>query len=535
MPGWVGSLIYAFAVIVAASLLHVAVFRLLKTRRGATLARLAILTLAIRLLMTVLDDSALLGPQHTITSQATKSAVNGLLSLWILTMMLRLLEPFFFSRLLPSDKRGEVPGIFKDIVRVFLIALVVMFVLKTGFGVELGALLTTSAILSAVVGFALQDTLGNILAGIAIFVEKPFEVGDWIEIGEQEGMVDHMSWRATRIWTRDNDYVVIPNSVLANGRIINFCKPRQLHREHFKIGVSYSSPPNKVKSVLLKAVEDSIKHGVSRKPDPEVLLLSYDDFSIEYDVRFWIKDYKKKDNIQDSVRARIWYYFRRHGIEIPFPIRNVNLRTVSAEAEEERKRTEEKGLRRALGRVPILEALGEQDMESLMEEIEVLNFATGEDLVKQGDPGESFFIILKGNMSVVIVDDTGQEHEVGALGKHDYFGEMSLVTGERRNATVRCVEDCSVAVVDREAFRHVMQANEKVFEALTDIVHERIEMNRAKLASSGKRQEELPPKRDKGWVRSTMQSLFGIGLLRGLTQKSSDGIVAEKANWEGMS
>jgi hypothetical protein len=265
-------------------------------------------------------------------------------------------------------------------------------------------------------------------------------------------------------------------------------------------------------------------------PAPEVVLVSYDDFSIEYDVRFWIRDYRKKENIQDAVRSRVWYQFRRYGIEIPFPIRNVYLRPVSRKAEQERERREQEELQHALERVPILEPLDETDVARLMEEVEIQRFAAGEDLVRQGEAGDSFFIILKGNVSVIITDEMGQDHDVRALGKYDYFGEMSLLTGEKRNATVRSTEDCTVVVVDREAFKHVIEANEAILESLTDIVHERLQDNRQKMEAAGKRREELPPKRDKGWVRTTMQNLLGVGLFRGLTRKGSGANVTENGD-----
>jgi small-conductance mechanosensitive channel len=530
MPSWVASLIIALAVTAGVSVLHAIAFRYFKARRGVTISRLLIVTLFVRLLIDVISDPNLLGDQHSLTGPATTSAVNGLLTLWILTLILRLIEPFLIPKLIPADKRGQVPKIFRDIVRVLLIAVVIMFVLKTGFGVELGALLTTSAILSAIVGFALQDTLGNILAGLAIYVEKPFEVGDWISVGDQEGMVDQMSWRTTRIWTRDNDYVVLPNSVISGGQIVNYNIPERLHREHFRVGVSYAAPPNKVKNVLLRVIKDSVRYGIVMDPAPEVVLISYDDFSVEYDLRFWIRDYRKKETIQDAVRSRVWYHFRRYGIEIPFPIRNVFLRPVSRKAEQEREKRELRELEHALERVPILEPLDEADVARLMEMAEVQHFAAGEDLVRQDETGDCFFIILRGNVAVIIRDEMGQEHEVSSLGKYDYFGEMSLLTGEKRNATVRSIEDCSVAVVDRGAFKHVIEANEAILESLTDIVHERLEQNRLKLEAGGKRHDELPPKRDKGWVRSTMQNLLGVGLFRGLTRKGASANVRENGD-----
>lgn len=521
MPDWVIALMVSLGVVLGLLVLRAVVYGGFHAQKGRNLSTLIVITAFVRLMLGVLAYPQLLGPAHPLTEPGTMRAVNGILALWILVLLIQVLEPFLFSWMIPAARRTSFPTILRDILRVLLIVIAVMAVMKAAFGVGLGSLLTTSAILSAVIGLALQSTLNNILAGITIFVEKPFEVGDWIGVGDKEGRVDQMSWRATRIWTRDNDYVVVPNSVLAEGQLVNYSKPARLHREHFSIGVSYAAPPNKVKQVLLEIVRDAARHGIALDPAPEVLLRTYDDFSITYDLRFWIEDFRRRDAIQDAVRARVWYYFRRNGIEIPFPIRDVTLRPLSRKDSEERQRRERTDIVDALQRVAILQPLSETDMERLASEVGLQSYATGEDLVRQGELGESFYIILKGTASVLIRNEQGSEIEVAVLGRHDHFGEMSLLTGEPRNATVRAAEDCVVAVVNRDAFKHVIEANVAILEGLTDIVHARIETNRQRLAASGKPREELPPERDRGWVRSTIESLLGIGILRGLTRKGS--------------
>ncbi len=525
MPDWLGSLVVSMALALGLTLLHEGAIRFFKIRKGAVVTRLAILTLLVRMLVSVLSSPDLLGPDHAITRPSVAQALNGFLALWILTLAVMLLEPLVIRHFISREKQEQIPGIFRDIIRAFLMIIVIMFVLKTGFDVELGALLTTSAILSAVLGFALKDTLGNILAGIAIFVEKPFEVGDWVNAEDEEGIVDQMSWRATRIRTRNNDYMIIPNSAIANGKLVNFTKPKRLHREHFYIGVSYKAPPNKVKSVLLQVVSDAARQGITMNPAPEVLLLSYDDFSIEYDVRFWIRDYAKKEFIQDAIRAKVWYYFRRYGIEIPFPIKNVMLRTISRKTEAEQEERDRRELLVALQHVPVLEPLDDLDMGRLMEEVEVQRFAAGENLVQQGESGDSFFIILKGMVSICIKDDSGNDVQVGSLSRHDHFGEMSLLQGEKRNATVRATEDCSVAVIYRDAFKHVIEANESILDKLTDLVQERVEENRIKLAASGVKPHELPPKQERSHTRASIQRVMGF-----LTRKGSRGNVGDTTN-----
>jgi len=283
-----------------------------------------------------------------------------------------------------------------------------------------------------------------------------------------------------------------------------------------------------VKKVLMEIVDDAARHGILSDPPPEVLLKTYDAFSIGYDLRFWIDDYRRRDVIQDAVRSRLWYYFRRHGIEIPFPIRDVTLRPVSRKDAEERGRRTRADILEALRRVAALQPLSDSDLERLAPEVGLQSYAAGESLVVQGESGDCFFILLQGRAAVLIRNEQGSEIEVAVLGRHDYFGEMSLLTGEPRNATVRAAEDCLVAVVNRDAFKLVIEANVDILEALTDIVHARLEMNRQRLAAAGKSANELPPERDKGWVRSTIESLLGVNILRGLTRKGPDANVKRK-------
>ncbi|MBN1425766.1 mechanosensitive ion channel [Candidatus Fermentibacteria bacterium] len=530
MPEWGMRLVMSLGFVLGLMIVRAIVHGGFRVQKGRNLSALVVFTAGVRVMLGTLSHVDLLGPFHPLTGAETVRAVNGVLALWVLILVIQFLEPFLFAWMVPASRRKSFPTILRDMVRVFLMIIVVMSVLKTGFGVGLGHLLTTSAILSAVIGLALQSTLNNILAGITIFVEKPFEVGDWIGLGDREGMVDQMSWRATRIWTRDNDYVVVPNSVLAEGQLVNYTKPAQLHREHFPIGVSYSAPPNKVKKVLLEIARDASRHGIMPDPPPEVLLRSYDDFSIEYDLRFWIEDFRRRDVIQDAVRSRVWYYFRRHGIEIPFPIRDVVLRPLSRKDSEDRGRRQRTEILDALRHVSILQPLADEDLERLVPEVLLQSYASGENLVVQDDSGDCFYIILKGRAGVFVLNDRGIEIEVATLSRHDHFGEMSLLTGEARNATVRAAEDCIVAVVSRDAFKHVIESNTAILEALTEIVHARLETNRQRLAASGKAGDELPPERDKGWVRSTMENLLGVGLLRGLTRKGSGGNVEPKGS-----
>ena len=178
--------------------------------------------------------------------------------------------------------------------------------------------LTTSAVGAVVVGFALQDTLGNFFAGLAIQVEKPFRIGQWIRVGDFEGRVEEVTWRATKLLTKAGQFVIVPNSVVAKDPILNYSEPIVPTRLQVDIGLSYDAAPNLAKRALLEALSNAPL--VLRDPAPDVVVIDFAASSVNYRVRFWIGDFGQDDLAYDQVRSNLWYTLRRHGIEIPYPI-----------------------------------------------------------------------------------------------------------------------------------------------------------------------------------------------------------------------
>ena len=138
-------------------------------------------------------------------------------------------------------------------------------------------------------GFALQDTLGNLFSGLAIQIEKPFRVGDWVTIGAQEGSVSEITWRATKLLTKAGNFVVVPNSVMAKDTITNYSVPTRQMRLHVDVGVSYDVPPNFVKSVIAEALKNASELSAARPA--EIMISDFAGSAITYRVRFWVDDF----------------------------------------------------------------------------------------------------------------------------------------------------------------------------------------------------------------------------------------------------
>lgn len=348
------------------------------------------------------------------------------------------------------------PNIVQDSLVIALFALVATFILRD-------RMLATTAVGAVVIGLALQDTLGNFFAGLAIQIEKPFRVGDWVTIGGQDGKVSEITWRATKMRTKGGNFVVVPNSTLAKDTITNYCEPTRSLRLQIDVGASYEVPPNVVKGVIREALESAPE--IHQERAPEVLLVEFGSSSIVYRVRFWVSDFENDERAKDLVRTLVYYAFKRSNITIPYPIQVeisaeeggvVPVRsTVGADA---------------LASVPLFSPLTADERTALIAVARPVQYAAGETVVRQGQDGKSLFIVRRGEASVTLAGTTG---EVARLRGGDVFGEMSLLTGEARNATVTAATDCDVLEIDAEGFRSVVMTNPPVLEHVTSVTASR--------------------------------------------------------------
>lgn len=373
---------------------------------------------------------------------------------------------FLIDFLLVEVQKARISALLRDITKVILYVVVLLALLGTTLKIDIASLITTSAIFSLIIGLALQDTLGNLFAGLSLQIDNPVKVGDWVLINNQEAKVLEINWRGIRLLTRSNDTLVIPNNAVSKADIVNYRLPR-LHLCRRKIGTSYGDPPNKVRKILLGICRDT--DGVLDDPPPTVHLLEYSDFSINFEIRFFIEDFDHRPAIESAVMNQIWYQFRRNGITIPFPIRTVYLK-------EEKVRVEERlaDLLKILGKVDFLAPLSEDDRRLLAADTLSHLYAHGEVLFRQGEVGDTFYIIKAGTVEVEVADARGKTAVIAKMGSGDFFGEMALLTGEPRSATIRVVEDSEILSLGRESFATLLSANPPVAEAMSRVLAHRL-------------------------------------------------------------
>lgn len=384
-------------------------------------------------------------------------------------------------------RRVEMPVILRDIGMIVIYVVTLILVLGKA-GVNLTSILTTSAVLTAIIGFALQETLSSIISGLAIQVEKPFEVGEFIQFREQTGQVVEINWRTTKILTAHRDVVVIPNNVLTREPLINFSAPTPTHRRKVKLGLPYDVAPNTAKESILAGIRDV--PGVLHDPCPQVLIVEYLDYRIIYRVYFFIDAFREREPIEDQVLSRIWYQLRRDGIRIPFPVQDINVFSAAPDSARDVERGEVGRRRAALDDVPFLAPLSEHERDELARRARTCGYAHGEVIIRQGDQGDSFYVVAEGEVQVRVAS-AAQDHVVATLGAGQFFGEMSLMTGESRTATVVATRDTRLHVIDRGAFLSIIAANEELIAAIGKVLAER----RASLDARSSRQRDADASR----------------------------------------
>ena len=230
------------------------------------------------------------------------------LILWSMLAFLgvRALSTLIFDFLFRIRRGHEAPTLIRNIFS--LVAFTILFVLifnRIYTEINLGALFTTSAIFGVIIGLALQDTLGNFFAGISLHADRPFQVGDVIVVGQQKhtGVVESITWRAIKIRTFQNHIVLVSNSNVAREAIE--VSPRDnLNARLVFFGTLYTDSPAKTIHVVREAVRDA--DNVSEKITPIVRIRNLGDFSIEWEIKYWLDDYAKYNDTDALVRQRVW-------------------------------------------------------------------------------------------------------------------------------------------------------------------------------------------------------------------------------------
>lgn len=387
--------------------------------------------------------------------------------------------------LLAHRMQRPLAQIFRDIIQ-GLVYFALLLVALRSVGVEPASILTTSALLTAAIALSLQETLGNLVAGLAIQAQQPFDVGDWIQFDTDKnhvGRVLEINWRATKVLTLDDVEVIVPNATLAKAPIVNFTKPTRASRRSLFVHVPADVPPHRVRDAVLSALPGAT--GVLASPPPTVVLNAFNDGNIEYWIRFHTDAFHLRDGIDSAARERVWYGFSRAGIPIAAPNRAVRLKEVSHETAAKKQEAQLAQREEVLATVDFLSVLPEEQRFILASASHMHTYGPGEVIVRQGDRTAEMFIVESGEVAVER-EENGTTKRLATLGAGAFFGEMAVMTGEQRTATVRALVPSLLLGVDHRALKLVLDGSPELATVMSRAIANRLvaEDGQAPTASS---------------------------------------------------
>lgn len=415
---------------------------------------------------------------------------------FVFFFLIRLFDAFLSIWYDRARKAFPMPGVLRNLVLGIMEIAVLFLVLKAILNINLSPILGASAILTMVLGLALQGVLANILSGVSLHFARSINRGDWVSIGPHEGIVVDTNWRETRILDRASNIIVLPNTVVATERIINYAQPDARTALFMPFKLSPAAPAQEVIDVLIEAARDC--PSVVADPAPLAYIKGYEDFGISYLLKFWITEYARKDSILTDVGRLAWYKLRRRGIEIAVPAAE-SLRALmrtgqtpaagpgpvsAAEGAEEAAESYSVLMQSAFLRRPEGDLLvPEDDVRDLAAVAVRAVYAKGEVLFRQGDKGRSAYVVVRGRIrGEIVTQEAGRAYtSTFQIGPGGLFGEMSLFTGMPRTASGIVEEEAVLLKIRSEQFGPVLAKNPDLAEVIAELVSGRNQQNRATL------------------------------------------------------
>jgi branched-chain amino acid transport system substrate-binding protein len=377
----------------------------------------------------------------------------------------------FFWRPLEEKTGQTIPNVVRLFISVLIYLLAVFGIVAFVYDQALTSLLATSGVLAMIIGLAIQINISNIFSGIVINMERPFRVKDEIKIQVEnvfhEGTVVDITWRTTRLLTRDGYILSIPNSVASEAVIHNYNYTEELCQSIVSIRVDYAHQPARVEKILLDAALST--DVVLREPPPTCRFKCFNDWAAEYIILFYVNDYAEKAACNEAVYKRVWVHLNRAGIVPPIQRQEVQM----FQGIKSRRLDEASKPMALLQEMDIFQPFSEENKKLLSDRIRRHSFAASEVVVRQGEAGDSMFIVVEGVVSVQVKIENEKAIEVARLGAGNFFGEMALFTGQQRTATIVTMTETALFEIKKDDIIPLMREQVEVAQLISKVLAQR--------------------------------------------------------------
>ena len=387
----------------------------------------------------------LLLPQTSLLVRTTETLFWGTVILAIMGIA----NTLVFESARQGTWQSKVPKLLRDLMRLVLVAIGLAFVYTFVWGREIGGAIATLGVTSIVVGLALQEPLGNLFSGLVLLMERPFEVGEWIEVGGVAGKVKEVNWRSAHIEADNGAIRVVPNSTLNKETIVNYSRPLPNRMEAVQVGFSYQDPPYKVRQALLDLMQQT--EGIQLTPQPMVTTTEYGEYSIRYRLAYFTSE-DDRVSVKNELVTRIWYMAKRHGFTMPYPVH------VALQHQQERPfDAVQSEAAELLGQFPNLPDITPEDRGQTRR----MTFGGGERLFNHGDNLEGVYFVVSGSVSLQVLRDD-EPSEIATIRAGEFCGETGMHGHQAAEMRAVALEDTVVVLIAPDVVRHLFEASPRL-------------------------------------------------------------------------
>lgn len=484
----------------------VTVLAVLMVRKASPATARSALLFALLFLAALLSYNALQANQG-----GTHDSVRAVLRLCVGVGLINLMAIALFRALLPFLKMAS-PRILHDLVVAVAILFWTLYELQN-FGVHLSSIVATSAVLTAVLGFAFQDTLSNAVAGLALQLDRSIAIGDAVQFDGVGGRVAETNWRYTALETANGDTLVVPNSLLVRNKVLVLGRRKEgewRQRRWIWFNVDFRYPPGRVTEVAEAALQQADIPFVGKEPAPSCLHMEFTESYSKYALRYWVTDIDQDLQTDSKVRSHIEAALERADIALSIPAHAVFMteeteqRIKSKESQEVEDRTQ------ALQRVEIFRQLPRAELLSLASGLEAARFETGGLIARQGEESTCLYLVRSGHADV-IVETERVCAKVGEVHAGSFFGEWGLLTGEPRHATVVARSRMTVYTLDKEPFERLLKSRPAIAQEISEVMAQRRAQNDLSLQDLDTEEQTHRFQQVCGDILGRIRKLFGLG------------------------
>jgi len=374
-------------------------------------------------------------------------------------LVIRILDFFVWNKFFL--RRGvAVSKILKDLISLVVLVITVAAIVHFVFNRSVLGIFTASGVVAIILGYSAQATLSDVFAGLGLNSAKQFSEGDWIRINGLGatllgGKVIDINWRFVNLLTQEGNNLSIPNSVIAKLAIINISQPTPTRGVVLAIPAPGGFSPEVIKNIFLSAAEQCPK--VLKEPPPQATLLQNRGTDYMYQLIYYTKEVDEIA-VNDEIQSIIWYQYGRKGIktsphEMPAP-------DVYAQSE----------LEEFLQKMDLFSCLMAEEISTLAEHCNYQSYGPPERILAQNQKNESLFIIYKGSVNVNIATETQPIVLVATLNAGQYFGEMSLLTGDPVSASIVVNTESVIIQIDHDIMANIFSNRPELIDKMSEIV-----------------------------------------------------------------